>query len=243
MKKTSNLLLAICCFALVACQKKAPDASASANPASDSVEQASNSPATPTTSATKTGDASQTKSVPAAEPTEEQAALAKKKALMEYATMEDQYINDSKAQWANGAKASSTFGDDGNSGPSSSNLATNVKGGVDGKAWTNNHQDIGFDWLETTYEKPVSATEVRVVFENGAGVEAINKIAIQSVDGKWNTVWDGISDQRRDQRGNRTWFVRSFDKTSYKVKAVKISIANNMERGYKVIDAVQLVGE
>ncbi|MBC3873787.1 hypothetical protein [Undibacterium flavidum] len=242
MKNAYRILLAISCVVLVACHKKGSEASASASAAA-ATEQAASTATTSTAKSNESAKASAADSASSAEPTEQQAELAKKKALMEYATMEDRYINDSKGQWANGAKASTTFGDDNSSGPSSVNAVANVKGGVDGKTWTNNNQDIGFDWLETTYEKPVSATDVRVVFENGAGVEAINKISIQSTDGKWNTVWDGISDQKRDQRGNRTWFVRSFDRTSYKVKAVKISIANNMERGYKVIDAVQLVGD
>ncbi|MFZ6818397.1 hypothetical protein [Undibacterium sp. Ji22W] len=241
MKKASSLLLAISCVFLLACHKKGPEASA--NAAASAAGQNAEAPGIASAAHSKNNKASEGSAVSSAEQTEEQAELEKKKALMEYATMEDNYINDSKGQWANGAKASTTFGDDTSSGASSVNAVTNVKGGVDGKAWTNNNQDIGFDWLETSYEKPVSATAVRVVFENGAGVEAINKIAIQGTDGKWNTVWDGISDQRRDQRGNRTWFVRNFDRTSYKVKAVKISIANNMERGYKVIDAVQLVGD
>ena len=227
-----SALLAISCTLILGCNKKAPDASASA----------ASAPAASTAVVTAPATAPVTNPTPAEE-TPEQRELAQKKALMDYAKMEDQYINDSKAQWANEAKASSTFGEKNSSGPSSSSVAANAKGAVDGKDWTNNNQDIGFDWLELSYEKPVSATEVRVVFEGGDGVEAISKIELQSTDGKWNTVWEGISDQKRDKRGNRTWFVRSFEKTSYKAKAVKVTVANNLERGYKVIDAVQLVGE
>ncbi|MFZ6800998.1 hypothetical protein [Undibacterium sp. Di24W] len=236
MKKSANMssllsaLLAISCLIVVGCNKKTPDATAVA-----SASAVVNAP----TAATPAPKASQEP----AEETPEQQEMAKKKALMDYAKMEDQYINDSKAQWARDAKASSTFGEKDGSGPSSSNLATNAKGPVDGKDWTNNNQDIGFDWLELSYEKPVAATEVRVVFEGGDGVEAISKIELQSTDGKWNTVWEGISDQKRDNRGSRTWYVRSFEKTNYKAKAVKVTLANNLERGYKVIDAVQLVGE
>ena len=140
------------------------------------------------------------------------------------------------------ATASSTLGDDGGKVPSDGNLAKNVIGAVNGKEWTNNHQDIGFDWLETTFAKPVNATEVRAVFANGAGVEAVNKVELQDTEGKWYTVWSGISDAKRDARGSRTWFVRTFAKTAYKAKAVKLTIANNVEHVYKVVDAVQLVG-
>ncbi|WP_373988736.1 hypothetical protein [Duganella sp. BuS-21] len=48
---------------------------------------------------------------------------------------------------------------------------------------------------------------------------------------------------KRDTRGNRTWFVRSFEKTSYKAKGAKITFANNLQHDDKVIDAVQLVGD
>jgi hypothetical protein len=226
-----SALLAISCVLVLGCNKKSADTSAIASAS-----------AVTSTAPVAQATAPAASAVPVEE-TPEQQEMAKKKALMDYAKMEDQYINDSKAQWASDAKASSTFGEKNSSGPSPSNLAINAKGTVDGKDWTNNNQDIGFDWLELAYEKPVSATEVRVVLEGGDGVEAISKIELQSTDGKWNTVWEGISDQKRDKRGNRTWFVRSFEKTSYKAKAVKVTVANNLERGYKVIDAVQLVGE
>lgn len=226
MKKISSLLLVLTCSLLFACQKKNTDTSAQAS--------ASVAPA---------AVAEPVKSTPSAEPSEEQREQEEKKKLMDYAMMEDKYINDPRAQWASGAKASSTFGDEGKSGPADSNLAKNTQGKVDGETWTNNHQDIGFDWLETTYDKAISANEVRVVFENGKGVEAISKIELQDPSGNWVTVWTGISDQKQDRRGSRTWFVRSFDKTAFKTKAVRVSIANNLERGYKAIDAVQLVGE
>lgn len=180
-----------------------------------------------------------TQSVPDA--SRDDAERAEKQAALDYATMEDTYINDPHAQWASAAKASSTFGDD-HGDPAQSNLATNVAGAVDGKTWTNNHQDIGMDWLETSFDKPTAATEVRVVFPGGDGVEAVTKVELQDTDGAWNTVWSGLSDVKQDRRGTRTWFVRKFDKTPYQVKAVKITIANNVERGYKVVDAVQLVG-
>ena len=225
MKIASSLLLALLCTLMFGCNKKAPDAPSSANTA-----------ATASVTASSPNNANQ-------EPTEAQREMAQKRALMDYATMEDQFINDPHGQWASSVKASSTFGDDNNASPSSSNSADNVKGGPDGNTWTNNHQDMGFDTVEVSYAKEVSATQVRIVFQNGEGVEAVSKIELQDSAGKWNTVWSGISEQKRDERGPRTWFVRNFDKPAFKTKAVKITIANNVQRGYKVIDALQLVGE
>jgi hypothetical protein len=177
-----------------------------------------------------------------ADSTDAQRETARKQGLMDYASMEDRYINDATAQWAASAVASSTFGDEDGKVPAASNLAANVVGPVDDRSWSNNKQDIGFDWLEATFAKPVNATEVRVVFAGGDGVEAVSKVELQDTAGKWNTVWSGLSDVKRDQRGRRTWFVRTFAPTTYKVKAMKVTVANNVERGYKVVDAVQLVG-
>lgn len=229
MKKISSLALILTCSLLFACQKKTEDAS---------TPSSANANAAPTPTVVEAA-----KPAPTAEPTEAQREMEEKKGLMDYASMEDRYINDPQGQWANAAKASSVFGDDDKSGPSDSHLASNTKGPVDGESWNNNKQDIGFDWLETSYEKPVSAKEVRIVFEGGHGVEAINKIELQDTAGNWSTLWTGISDQKRDTRGNRTWFVRKVEKSAGKTKAVRVTLANNLERGYKVIDAVQLVGE
>jgi cell division septation protein DedD len=181
---------------------------------------------------------------PAAEPSQDDAERAKKQELLDYATMEDQYINDPHAQWASSATASSTFGDDNGAKPAEVNAASNAVGPVDDKSWTNNRQDVGFDWLELGFAKPVRATEVRVVFaQAGAGVEAVSKVEVEDAQGHWTTVWSGLSDVKADSRGARTWFVRKFDKTPTPTKGVKITIANNVQRGYKVVDAVQLVGE
>jgi hypothetical protein len=180
---------------------------------------------------------------PAAEPSQDDAERAKKLELLDYATMEDQYINDPHAQWASTATASSTFGDDNGAKPSEVNAASNTIGPVDGKDWTNNRPDIGFDWLQLGFAKPVSATEVRVVFNNGEGAEAVTKVEVETADGHWVTVWSGLSDVKIDRRGARTWFVRKFDKIQTPTKGVKVTIANSVQSGYKVVDAVQLVGE
>jgi hypothetical protein len=228
MKQILLPVLILSSLIVAACGKKAEQASPDATSAAASTTDG----ATPAPAA----------EAPQADPSQDAADRAQKQALMDYATMEDNYINDARAQWATTGKASSTFGDD-NGEPAQSNLASNIAGAVDGTTWTNNHQDIGMDWLEASFAKPVAATEVRVVFADGAGVEAVSKVELRDAQGKWNTVWSGLSDDHRDERGHRTWLVRTFEKTAYPVNAVKITIANNVQRGYKVVDAVQLVGE
>jgi hypothetical protein len=178
-----------------------------------------------------------------ADPSQDDADRAKKLAQLDYATMEDQYMNDPHAQWASSASASSTFGDEDGRTPAQSSVAANVIGPLNNESWTNNRQDVGFDWLKVGFDKPVVATEIRVVFVGGQGAEAVTKLEVQDAQDQWVTVWSGLSDVKVDPRGPRTWFVKKFDKTKTPTKAVKITIANNVQAGYKVVDAVQLVGE
>ena len=226
MKRLLTLALIISCGTFAACGKKADHAASIPAP----------TPAAPAGGQEKPA-------APPAEPSEDDAERAKKQAAMDYATMEDTYLNDPRAQWASTAKASSTFGDTGGATASEVNVATNVIGAVDEKSWTNNNQDVGFDRLQVGFAKPVSATEVRIVFPSGAGAEAVSKLELADEKGSWTTVWSGLSTQKRDSRGGRTWYVQKFDKTAFKANAVQITIANNVQRGYKVVDAVQLVGE
>src|SRR5262245_2724409 len=75
------------------------------------------------------GDASA--SAPAAAPAEAAPVdpkLAEKKAALDYATMEDTYLNDPKGQWASTATASSTFGETGSNGASDVNKPKNLVG-------------------------------------------------------------------------------------------------------------------
>ncbi|TXI90840.1 MAG: hypothetical protein E6Q34_08295 [Burkholderiaceae bacterium] len=225
MKKISSLMLTLLCIAFAGCHKKNPEASGASTNAVEVASAAANAPA------------------PVSKPevlTEEQEEMKRKKDLLDYSVMEDQYLNDAKAQWATSAKASGYYGE---GSKSTSNAPANATGAPNGETWSNAQQDMGFDWLEVSYEKPVNATEVRAVFTSSHAVESVTKLELQDADGKWNLLWSGVSDQKYERRGPRTWFVRKFDKTAYKVKAVKFTFANNVSRGYKEADAVQLVGE
>ena len=224
MNNTARIALILAALALTAC-KKTPEPEAA--------------PAAPVATAPAPAPAAPAAADPA-QMTDEQRALAEKTAALEFATMEDKFINDTRAQWANAAKASSTFG---GAEASEQNMPKNVIGPLDSEEWTNNNIDIGFDTLEVGFAKPVQATELRLVSPNGDGVAAITKVELQDTDGKWNTIWSGVSDVKRDERGPRTWFVRTFDKTAYKAKGARYTFANNVEQGYKKADAVQLVGD
>ncbi len=179
------------------------------------------------------------------EPSEQGRERAEQQAKLEYATMEDGYINDAKGQWASAAKASSAFGD-ANTAPADSqdgNTPWQATGAPNGDNWNNNNQDIGFDWIELTYTTPVKGTEVRAVTTDNEAAESISKIELIDTDGAAHTIWSGLSETQQDARGARTWVVHKFDVTPYQVKSVKLTFANNVASGYKQVDAVQLIGE
>jgi hypothetical protein len=224
----SNFVVLVACAAVVACHKKPDDAP---TPAAIAAAPASESAATSAAGS----------STPAADPTPEQLERAKKQAALDYATMEDSYLNDAHGQWATEVTATSTFGDTNSGGASDVNKPKNIVGKPDGKFWTNDHQDMGFDSIEGTFEKPVHATEVRAVIGDGAGT--VSKVELRDAAGKYTTVWSGINEDKPDARGPRQWFVRKFDKSAEPVAGVKITFANAMDRVYKTVDAVQLVGE
>jgi hypothetical protein len=178
------------------------------------------------------------------EPTEAERERAEKQARLDYSTMEDQFINDPHAQWAVAAKASLSFGSANTAAPDShdSNTPWQATGAPNNSSWSNNNQDIGFDWIEAQFAKPVSATEVRAVLTSSS-IGSVSKVELVDADGKYHTVWSGVDETKQDDRGRRTWFVRKFPATAYKAVGGKITFANAVNNGYKEVDAVQIVGE
>ncbi|MBI5270009.1 MAG: hypothetical protein HY856_10070 [Burkholderiales bacterium] len=219
-----TFLTLACALALAACKKAPNDAPADA-PAAAPSAQPSAPPAPP------------------AEPTREEREAAAKKAKLEYATMEDGYLNDPQAQWASTARASSSFNEKEPPADPKDSRAWRATGTVDGNTWSQGRQDVGMDWIELGYDKPVHATAVRAVFESQEAVEAITKVDLIDTAGAVQTVWSGISDVKRDDRGERTWFVRTFPGSAQPIRAVRLTFANNVASGYKEVDAVQLIGE
>lgn len=182
---------------------------------------------------------------PAPAPAADPGPQDEKQAKLAYAQMEDGYLNDPHGQWAVTAKASSSFSEDpqhAQAEPEKSK-AWNTTGQPDGKTWEQKEQNIGMDWLETGYAKPVHATAVRAVLESREAVEALTKIELIDEAGKAQTIWSGVSDVKWDARGPRTWFVREFPKTETAIKTVRLTFANAVSSGYKHVNAVQLVGE
>ncbi len=228
--RTPTLALLSVCLVLSACNKKEPAPDASAATPAPAVAPAPTPAPAPTQ---------------AAEPTEEARKRAELQGKLDYATLEQRYLSDSLGQWATSAQASSGFGDkpDVVKADATKGRAWKAVGAPDDYEWSQQNPDMGLDWLETRYAKPVRATEVRAVLKSSDAVKAITKIELVDESGALHTVWSGISEFKRDERGPRTWVVQSFPKTDKAILGVRLTFANAVSSGYKEVDAVQLVGE
>lgn len=156
---------------------------------------------------------------------------------------EDKILKDTLGQWAVNAEASSSYGNNEgkeNWSPEQMTGAPDVeKYADDGRAWTSFEAEKGIEWVLLTYEKAVNAMEVRVRQTYNPG--AIIKIELIDDKGKSHTVWEGI-DKKKYEQEKIQYFIAKFEKTEFKTKKIKITLAMNSIKGWKEIDAVQLVG-
>lgn len=233
-------MAALALSAGASCKKK-DKAAPAGEPAAPTAPATSATPAEPTAAPAPDPAKAAAEAQEAAE--QEAAGKQRKKELLDYATMEDRYLNDPKGQWATSAKASSSYGSAGKEPADSqaSNTPWQATGAPNSESWSNDNQDMGIDWLELTYARPVVATEVRAVLLSNAG--ALSKVELIDEGGAAHEVWSGTDEVKPERRGPRTWFVHTFDKTPYKVVKAKLSFANAVSTGYKEVDAVQLIGE
>ena len=256
LKYTPFVLAAAMIFSITACQPKAADSGIEATADTAGAEAAVDTTAAATTAAPEAAPEDAANATPdpataapaedgqpAAEPTPEELARAKQQAKLDYATMEDEYINDPKGQWASSAKASSTYGLDPGTEPAAtgSYVPMRATGTVDNKYWSNRSRDIGFDSITLDYEHPASASEIRIVLNDGKGAKGLTKVELFDGNDQAHTIWSGLSENKPDDRGERTWIVHKLEPTAYQAKRVKLTFANNVENGYSYVDAVQLI--
>lgn len=158
---------------------------------------------------------------------------------------DEKILRNPNGQWAIDAEASSSYGSA--VGKNQSWSAEQMTGepnvekyGDNGKAWASKDPDKGIEWVELTFPKSVYATGLKIRQNYNPG--AIIKIAFYDEKGNREIVWDDI-DKTKYQLNTIHWFNASFEKTSYKTKKVRITLATNSVKGWNEIDAVQLIGE
>lgn len=185
----------------------------------------------------------------AVDPAQEEAArqAADKKAAIERALKEQTIVEDAKGQWAVSATASSTYSYDKSPTANLEYTAMKATGKPDvesygdaGSSWTSEKSDGGIEWLELGFATPVNATELRIRQNFNPG--AVVKLELIDEAGSRHTVWEGV-DETVYPPSTTSWLVRSFEKTGYKAKGARITLATNAVPGWNEIDAVQLIGE
>jgi hypothetical protein len=149
-------------------------------------------------------------------------------------------IADPAGQWAVTAIAGTQYGKTQYSAAQATGAPNILTAGNSPDAWCPENKNVGTDWLELTFAKPVHATEVRVRQNDAAG--AITKIEAIEPDGTAHVWWEGIDPYVAPAVREIAWFAVRVPKTAYLVAKVKITLNLASGPGYKEIDAVQLVG-
>lgn len=170
-----------------------------------------------------------------------------KEQKLKEAVEEDKLVNDTLGQWAIDADVSTTYGDENGTDKTHPYTKYQLTGKPDveyyqddARAWVSKDADRGIEWCKVSFQKPVNATEVRIKQSFGPG--AIIKVELIDTDGKSHMVWEG-PDKTQYPADKMQYLKVKFDKTTYKVKSVKITLATNAVPGWNEIDAVQLVGQ
>lgn len=178
--------------------------------------------------------------------TKSAAEQTEKEMKVKEALDEETILDDPNGQWAVSADASSSYSTDPKNKESSWSPYKMVgkpdvdKYGDNGNAWASKNPDKGIEWVKLAFPKAVNATGIRIRQSYNPG--AVIKIELIDDKGKNHTVWSGVDDTKYET-GKIKYFSTNFDKTDYKTKTVKITLATNSVSGWNEIDAVQLVGE
>jgi hypothetical protein len=232
MNRSGVLIVLLVAGLTVACTKKKEATTAASTPAvTASAPTATPAPAPAPAAAVAPADSGET---------------AVKRKAVEFALREDGYKTDPLGQWATEAKASSTYASDLNNAtagyhPMRATGAPDVQRyGDTAEAWASKTADSGIEWLDLSYAKPVSATELRIRQNHAPG--AIIKVELLEANGTAHTVFQG-PDSTVYEPNTISWLIVKTDKTPYKTQRAKITLATNAVSGWNEIDAVQLVGE
>lgn len=148
-------------------------------------------------------------------------------------------VADSAGQWAATATARTQYDQNQYSATRATGAPNVTVAGNSPDAWCPATRGEGIDWLDLTFAKPVQAVEVRVRQNDAPG--AIVKIEAMESNGTVHLWWEGVDPYKAGAVREIAWFAVRVPKTSYLVARVKITLNLESGRGYKQIDAVQLV--
>lgn len=152
---------------------------------------------------------------------------------------DEDVLADSMGQWATQAVASTQYRPDEYSAKQATGQPDVSSYSDNKRAWTPSTAERQEEWLELTFANPVFAAEVRVrqTFNPGS----IVKVTAADSSGTWHRLWEG-EDPNRYAKDRIAWFVIRVPQTAFPVQRVKIHLYTPTVKGWKQIDAVQLVG-
>lgn len=105
----------------------------------------------------------------------------------------------------------------------------------DPNAWASAQGDMGLQWLELGYDPPLRASAVRV-FEVCVPGALASLVALDE-QGSRHELWAGV-----DPTGAPGVLELAFPATSFRVRALLLTLDTNRRAGWSEIDAVELVG-
>jgi hypothetical protein len=148
-------------------------------------------------------------------------------------------LKEANGQWASAATASTQYRPEDYSAKQATGVP-DVPSYADNRyAWTPSTAERQAEWLELVFAKPVHATEVRVRQSFNPGT--IVKVEAVAADGAIHLLWSG-RDPNNYPKNQVVWFVVRFPQTDYPVQRVRLTLDTPAAKGWKQIDAVQLVG-
>ncbi len=175
---------------------------------------------------------------PAAAPSHEMplATLVAPAGIDESAILEDTKAG--RARWAVQAAASSEYAADRYNAAQATGPPDVTAYGDDPRAWSPSAAERTLEWIELDFGDPAPATEVRIRQTLTPGT--IVKVEARDPDGGSHLLWQG-KDPHRYPAEQISWFVLRFPATPFPVQRIRITLDTPMLKGWKEIDAVQLV--
>lgn len=108
------------------------------------------------------------------------------------------------------------------------------KAGDDARAWATLYADAGEEWLELTYDTPVTVAQLRIFETFNPG--AVSKVVGLS-DGREVTLWSGTA---TSTGGKNVLLIKAGE--SVTTNRIRIYLETSRVAGWNEIDAVELVG-
>jgi hypothetical protein len=153
---------------------------------------------------------------------------------------EAQVLSAPNAQWASSASASSRYGAERYAEQQATGQPNVSIAGNDPQSWCPAIKGSGAAWLELSFPRPVSATEVRVRQNNGPG--AIVKVEAIDTDGVAHLWWSGQDPYIKPRVAEIAWFNVRVPATDYRVRQIRLTFDLSLVQDWVEVDAVQLVG-